>query len=90
MESHQLNFLICLYVLYGEQLFVNRSRQVANDEHSDAPILNFELVPSDYDEDALEVCRISVLCVLLIKANRTFSLHSICNVATQTQSHWMQ
>jgi len=28
--------------------------EVANDEHSDAPILNFELVPSDYDEDALE------------------------------------
>ena len=30
--------------------------QVATDEHSDAPILNFELVPSDFDEDTLEVC----------------------------------
>lgn len=29
---------------------------MATDEHSDAPILNFELVPSDFDEDTLEVC----------------------------------
>jgi len=28
--------------------------EVATDEHSDAPILNFELVPSDFDEDTLE------------------------------------
>ena len=34
---------------------MKRFWQVATDQHSDAPILNFELVPSDFDEDTLEV-----------------------------------